>query len=127
MCTLNRASQRRIISKSILDIIPPSTLPIIILIDTVGQIKHKDVQSRFYIFFKFFSFFWSNHFKRDLRSNMQFEKKNPSSRNSRKIGRRRSFEAVGKKGQLCYLTGPYRFYTGSSKSLGKDSSYLEEK
>ena len=56
ICTLNRASQQKIISKSILDIIPPTTLPIIILIDTVGQIKHKDVPSSFSIF-KVFPFF----------------------------------------------------------------------
>lgn len=125
MCTLSRASQWRIISNSILDIIPTNTFPIIVLIDTVRQIKHKDVQSSFSIFF--FKFFFSNHPKRDLRSNIKFDKNNPLSRDSRRDRRRRDFEASGKKGQLWKLKGSYWFYTGSSKFLGKDASYLEEK
>ena len=127
ICTLNRASQRRIISKSILDIIPPSTLPIIILIDTVGQIKHKDVPSSFSIF-KVFPFFCQTIPRETWEVIWSLKKKkNPSSRDSRKNGRRRDFEAVGKKGKLCWLKCSYRFYIGSSKSLGKNSSYLEEK
>lgn len=68
---------------------------------------------------KLFLFLWL------LFSNIKFDKI-PLPRDSRRKGKRKNFQASGKKGQLCKLKSSWWFHTGSLKFLGKDVSYSEE-